>query len=287
MDKYDIAIVGSGVAGLSAAVNAKIRNKKIIIFGNAQLSYKLVKAPEINNYLGLYGITGEELRNKMKEHLNVMDIEVNYDKITAIYAMGEYFSLMGKEIMYEAKTVIIATGIEYGKTINGEEAFIGKGVSYCATCDAPLYKGKDVIVVAYDKEAIEEAKYLCEMVNKLYYIPLYKGDVQLPNNAEVVTKVPKEIKKEDLKMIISFGNEELKADGIFVLRDSVSPSNLVPGLEVIENHINVKRNMSTNLEGLFAAGDCTGKPYQYMKACGEGQVAALSAVSFLEKINDN
>lgn len=283
MERYDIAIVGSGVAGLSAAVNAKIRNKKFIIFGNDELSNKLVKAPEINNYLGLYGITGEELKNKMRDHLNQMNIEVNNDKINVIYAMGQYFSLMGREIMYESKTVIVATGIEFGKQIIGEEEYLGKGVSYCATCDAPLYKGKDVIVVAYDEKAIEEAKYLCEIVNKLYYIPLYKGDVQLPSNAEVVVKTPKEIKKEDIKMIVDFENEELKADGIFVLRESISPSNLVPGLEVIENHINVKRDMSTNLDGLFAAGDCTGKPYQYMKASGEGQVAALSAVSYLNK----
>lgn len=284
MDRYDMAIVGSGVAGLSAAVNAKIRNKNIIIFGNEELSIKLARAPEINNYLGLYGITGEELRNKMKEHLNVMNIEINHDKINAIYSMGEFFSLMGKDMMYEAKTVIIATGIEYSKPISGEEKFLGKGVSYCATCDAPLYKGKDVIVVAYNKDAVEEARYLCEMVNKLYYIPLYKDVVELPSNAEVIWKLPKEIKNEDLKMVLSFENEELKADGIFVLKDSVSPSNLVPGLNVTNDNIIVNRDMSTNLQGLFAAGDCTGKPYQYMKACGEGQVAALAAVSYLDKL---
>ena len=138
--RYDIAIVGSGPAGLSAEVNAKIRNKKIILFGNENLSNKLQKAPEINNYLGFYEISGEELKDKFKNHVDSMGIEITNHKITNIYAMGDYFALISGENMFEAITVILATGIQYGKPIKGEEEYLGRGVGYCATCDAPLYR---------------------------------------------------------------------------------------------------------------------------------------------------
>ena len=158
--RYDIAIVGSGPAGLSAAINAKIRNKNIIVFGTESLSNKLIKAPSIDNYLGFYEISGEELREKFQDHLDKMEIEITYKKINNIYAMGDYFALMSGDDMYEATTVILATGVEYGKPIKGEEEFLGKGVGYCATCDAPLYKGKVVAVVAGSQEEEAEADFL-------------------------------------------------------------------------------------------------------------------------------
>ena len=142
--RYDIAIIGSGPAGLSAAVNAKIRNNNFIIFGNKNLSTKIEKAPSIDNYLGLYGISGMDLKQHFVDHINSMDIEIDERKITNVYAMGDYFALMSGDDMYEATTVILATGVEYGKPIKGEEEFLGKGVGYCATCDAPLYKDKKV-----------------------------------------------------------------------------------------------------------------------------------------------
>ncbi len=141
-ERYDIAIIGSGPAGLSAALNAKIRNKKFILFGNNDLSTKLVKAPKVNNYLGFVGKDGMDLKNQFMGHLKEMDIEITEERINSIYAMGEYFALMVNEKMYEATSIIIATGIEYTKPMKGEEEFLGKGVGYCATCDAPLYKEK-------------------------------------------------------------------------------------------------------------------------------------------------
>ena len=123
--RYDIAIVGSGPAGLSAAINAKIRNKNIILFGNDNLSNKLIKAPSIDNYLGYYDISGEDLKNKFEEHIKNMEIEVVSKKINNIYAMGEYFALMSGDDMFEATTVILATGVEYGKPIKGDEEFLG------------------------------------------------------------------------------------------------------------------------------------------------------------------
>ena len=283
-DRYDIAIIGTGPAGLEAAINAKIRNKNIILFGNKDLSAKLIKAPKINNFLGFYDITGKELKNRFSEHIEAMGIDIVSEKINNIYAMGEYFALMVNEKMYEAKTVILATGIEYTKPLKGEEEFLGKGVGYCATCDAPLYKGKTVVIVGYNKESEEETNYVSELCGKTYYIPMYKGEYNLNPNVEIINSKPREIVGEDLVTKLILDKGEISTDGIFMLRDSVSPSQLVPGLEIEEGHIKVDRNMKTNIEGCYAAGDCTGKPYQYIKSAGEGLVAAASAVSYLDNL---
>ncbi|ENK0839074.1 NAD(P)/FAD-dependent oxidoreductase [Clostridium botulinum] len=281
--RYDIAIIGSGPAGLEAAINAKIRNKDIIIFGNKELSSKLVKAPKINNYLGFYNVSGNELKDKFVDHIDKMGIEITFERINNVYAMGEYFVLMVNEKMYEAKTVILSTGVEYGKALKGEEELLGKGVGYCATCDAPLYKNKTVAIIGYNKEAEEEANFVGELASKLYYIPMYKSDYELSEKVEVINDKPIEIVGEQHVEKLLLKDSQIKADGIFVLKDSVSPSQLVPGLEMEDEHIKVDRKMQTNISGCFAAGDCTGKPYQYIKSAGEGQIAALSAVSYLDK----
>ncbi|MBU3215773.1 NAD(P)/FAD-dependent oxidoreductase [Clostridium estertheticum] len=286
-ERYDIAIIGTGPAGLEAAINAKIRNKNIVIFGNKDLSPKLSKAAKVNNYLGLYNVTGIELKNKFADHIEDMGVEIVNEKINNVYAMGDYFALMVNEKVYEAKAIILATGIEYTKPLIGEEEFLGKGVGYCATCDAPLYKGKTVVIVGYNKESVEEANYVSELSGKTYYIPMYKGEYNLNENVEIINNKPLKIVGDDVvtKMILDQG--EIATDGIFMLRDSVSPSQLVPGIEIENGHIKVNRDMKTNIEGCYAAGDCTGTPYQYMKSAGEGLVAALSAVSYVDKLHEN
>ena len=284
MERYDIAIVGSGPAGLSAALNAKIRNKKFIVFGNKNLTNKLVKAPKVNNYLGLYGMNGEEIKNKFQEHLDAMDIKVTSERVNNIYAMGDYFALMVNEKMYEAKSLILATGMEYTKAINGELEFLGKGVGYCATCDAPLYKGKVVTIIGYNKEAEEEARYVSELASKLYYIPMYKAEYELNDNIEVINDKPVEIIGDIKVNKLKLQNSDLETDAVFVLKDTISPGQLVPGLEIEDGHIKVDREMKTNIEGCFAAGDCVGKPYQYIKSAGEGNIAALSSVKYLDNL---
>ena len=159
-NRYDIAIIGSGPAGLSAAVNANIRNKNIILFGNTELSHKLIKAPKINNYLGFHDITGLELKEKFQHHIEEMAIHLTDEKVNTVYAMGDYFVLQVNEKMYEATSVVIATGMEFTRPLKGEAEFLGKGVGYCATCDAPLYKNKTVSIVAYNKDGEEEANFV-------------------------------------------------------------------------------------------------------------------------------
>ncbi|MBC5996931.1 NAD(P)/FAD-dependent oxidoreductase [Romboutsia ilealis] len=288
--RYDIAIVGSGPAGLSAAINAKIRNKNIILFGNENLSNKLTKAPSIDNYLGFYDISGVELKDKFLEHVKNLDIDICEKRINNIYSMGDYFALMSGDSMYEATTVILATGVEYGKPIKGEEEFLGKGVGYCATCDAPLYRDKKVAIIGYNKESEEEANFLSEIASKTYFIPMYKneslmrGNHELDTSIEVINDRPIQIQGETLVNKVSFKEKDIDVDGVFVIKDSASLKSLVPGLETDGPHVIVDINMKTNIDGCFACGDCAGKPYSYIKSAGQGQIAALNAVSYLDKL---
>lgn len=288
--RYDIAIVGTGPAGLSAAINAKIRNKNIIVFGNENLSNKLTKAPSIDNYLGFYDISGVDLKDKFLEHVKSLDIEICEKRINNIYSMGDYFALMSSDSMYEATTVILATGVEYGKPIKGEEEFLGKGVGYCATCDAPLYRDKKVAIIGYNKESEEEANFLSEIASKTYFIPMYKneslmrGNHELDTSIEVINDRPIQIQGETLVNKVSFKEKDIDVDGVFVIKDSASLKSLVPGLYTDGPHVIVDINMKTNIEGCFACGDCTGKPYSYIKSAGQGQIAALNAVSYLDKL---
>lgn len=284
-ERYDIAIIGSGPAGISAALNAKIRKKKFIIFGNKELTPKLAKAHEINNYLGFYRKSGKEIQEEFLNHLKEMDINITEEKINNVYAMGDYFALMVNEKMYEATTVILATGVQYGKLFTGEERLLGKGVGYCATCDAPLYKGKVVTIVSYNKHEEAEANFIATIASKVYYIPMYEEQVEVDDSIEIIKDTPVEIIGEDKVSKLKLKNSEIETDGIFILRDSISPGQLVPGLTIADNHIEVDRLMKTNINGCFAAGDVVGKPYQYIKAAGEGNIAALSAVSYIDSIS--
>ncbi|MEG1410402.1 MAG: NAD(P)/FAD-dependent oxidoreductase [Terrisporobacter sp.] len=282
-ERYDIAIIGSGSAGLSAALNASIRKKNFIIFGTKELSTKLVKAHKVNNYLGFYGKSGAEIRDEFAKHLEDMNIDIEEEKINNIYSMGDYFALMGTNKTYEASSIILATGVNFGKPFKGEEEFLGRGVGYCATCDAPLYKDKVVTIISYNKHEEAEANFISSIASKVYYMPMYKEEVEVDSNIEIIKDIPIEIVGEQFVNKLILKNSEIETDGIFILRDSISPGQLVPGLELDGNHVAVDRLMKTNLPGCFAAGDIVGVPYQYIKAAGEGNVAALSAASYLDE----
>lgn len=281
--RYDIAIVGSGPAGLSAAINAKVRNKEILVFGSHDLSGKLAKAHGVNNYLGMFGKTGEEMVEAFQQHIDAMGIQVTEEKVTNVYASGGYYTLLTKEGMYEANALILTSGVNFGKPYVGEKEFLGKGVSYCATCDAMFYRGKTAAVIGYRKEDEEEAEFLAQVAAKVYYLPMYQDEVQLSDSIEVIHDKVQEITGDQKVEKLVLKNGELEVDGVFILRESVAADQLVPGLATEESHVCVDRSMKTNLPGCFAAGDIVGKPYQYIKAAGEGNVAALSAVSYLDE----
>lgn len=284
MERYDIAIIGTGPGGLEAAITAKIRNKNILLIGNKNLSLKVEKAHTIKNYLGIPDAAGEDLTVRFKKHLADMEIEITEDKISSVYAMGDYFALQGADVMYEAETVILATGVVLGTPYPGENEYLGKGVSYCATCDAPLYRGKTAAVLGFSPKEEAEAAFLGEVCEKVYYFPQYKEPVELSkDNIEICMDKPKEIKGEMTVNTLVTEGGEVSVDGVFILRESVAPSQLVPGLLTEDNHVKVNRKLETSIPGCFACGDITGTPYQYIKAAGEGNVAALSAVAYLDE----
>lgn len=284
---YDIAIIGAGPAGLSAALNSKIRNKSVILLGKD--SEKLVKTEKIANYLGFKDITGAELNKNFKNSLEGYEIKMDTRKVKTIYAMGDFFAIeIENEIdMVEARSVILATGIELKKDLKNEEKFFAKGVNYCATCDAALYRGKKVVVLGYNDESVAEANFTSEIVGSLVFVNMTGKEVSLNEGIELIEgEIPVGFEGSDRaeKLVFKSGRE-IKADGFFIEKDSSKAERLVPGIKMEENHILVGRDLSTSIKGLFAAGDITGKPYQIMKAVGEGQVAALGVASYLSKNN--
>lgn len=285
MERFDIAIIGTGPAGLEAAITAKVRNKSVLLLGSKSSSDKVSKAHTIQNYLGLPDIPGDKMAQTFLDHAASMGVEITEDKVNAVYAMGSYFALQCHGGDYEASSVIVAAGMTAMKPFPGEMENLGRGVSYCATCDAALYKGKTAIILAYSQEDEEEAEFLSERAEKVYYLPQYEYAGSLGGNIEV----HKDIKATSIEMadgqaVLNTEAEPFKADGIFILRQQIAPSQLVPGLAMDGNHVKVDRSMATNIKGLFACGDITGTPYQYIKAAGEGNVAALSAVSYLNEL---
>ncbi len=280
--RYDIVIIGAGPAGMEAAITAKIRNKKILLVGNAGGSTKVQKAHETLNYLGLPQISGEEMQARFAKHLEQMEISITPGKISSAYPMGDYFSLQFDADIIESKALILACGVNFGTPFPGEAEFLGRGVSYCATCDAALYKGKSAIVVAYAKDEEKEAAFLAERANKVFYLPQYKGEVAFEAaNIEVIQDKPLSVQGKMKADTLVCAGGSYSADGIFFLREAVAPDRLVPGLEMDGKHVKVDRKMATSIKGCFACGDITGTPYQYIKSAGEGNVAALSAVDYL------
>ena len=201
--------------------------------------------------------------------------------------MGDYFAIILKgDKMIEATSVIVATGIELKKDLIGEDRFFGKGVSYCATCDASFYKGKKVVLIGYNEESVEEANYTSEVVDKLIYVNMYKENPELNEDIEVINgEVPVEFVGEKNPTKLKFkSGKEIEADGFFIIRDSAKPERLVPSIKTDNEHIIIDKNCRTNIRGLYAAGDVAGRPYQINKAAGEGQVAALDAAKYISLI---
>jgi len=281
---FDVAVIGCGPAGLSAAVNAKIRNKTVVIYGGEFCSPKMYASPQINNYLGFPAITGKELRENFLEHVRQMGLFVTQARVDGVFPEGDIFNIMIKNEFFPARSVIIATGVTHAKYLPGEQELLGSGVGYCATCDGPLYKGKDIAIIGYTREGEEEANFLAEICRTVYYLPLHQERGHLDERIRVVGGKPKAISGEDHVTHLVTTEGKLPVSAVFLIREVTPVQELVPGLALADNVITVNRNMETNIPGIYAAGDCTGAPYQLAKAAGEGQVAALGAVRYLDSL---
>ncbi|MBQ3558897.1 MAG: NAD(P)/FAD-dependent oxidoreductase [Agathobacter sp.] len=280
--RYDCIIIGSGPAGLSAAINLKTYQKNFLWFGNASLSEKVQKAEKVVNYPGMPEITGQELAEAFVEHKESQGLEILDKIVSSIYDMGGYYNVMAENQFYETDTIILAMGVVAANQYAGEAEFVGRGVSYCATCDGMLYKGKTIAVVATSERFEHEIEFLADLAEKVYLFPYYKDCRIERENVEFIKKPIKEVKGGfRAEQLVLGDGTELGVDGIFIMRNAIAPTTLLNKLEVVDGHIEVNRQMETNIKGVFAAGDCTGKPYQYAKAVGEGNVAAHSVIEYL------
>lgn len=280
-DLVDIIIIGAGPAGLSAAVNALTRGKTVRIFSNKE-NY-LSKAERVDNHLGFYHVSGKELMDKFKEHAQAMGIKIEEGMVINILPLGESFMVNINGEISESKKIILAMGISKVKELPGEAKLLGNGVSYCATCDGMLYRGKNAVVWDQSKDAWEEANFLKSIGVNVTFISKKSQPENLSNDVKFITGSITEIIGENTVEAINTGKEIINTDAVFMLRDAVAPAALIEGLELDGNFINVDKNMETNISGVYAAGDITGKPLQLSKAVSEGLIAAQHAALQIDK----
>lgn len=283
---FDVAIIGSGPAGISSAINCKIRNKSIVLFGQNELSHKVEISEKINNYPGLPNISGKELNAKMREHLDSMGIEITEERITGIYNMKGKFTLLANRKMFEARSVILCLGAETIKPLPNERELLGRGVSYCATCDGMLYKDKKIAVFCDNADGEEEVEYLSDLASEVYYSHKFTSKIDKANVTHLKSRITAVIGDGKVSGIELADGSKLDVDGVFFIKQAVSADVLLNKLEVQNGSIVVDKNMKTSIDGCFAAGDCTGTPYQISKAVGEGNIAAHSAVKYLSELDN-
>ena len=271
----DIAIVGAGPAGYSAAITARKRDKSVVVIG--QNTGWLSRAECVANYPGLPNISGHDLLEAMARQARELGAELRPGVVHQIVSMGDSFALSLGADFVQAKRIILCTGAKQPKLLPGENELLGRGVSYCGTCDGMLYRGRRVAVVAQGPEAVSEANFLAGLCSEVVYFGA--KDDALDPKIVVSGQKPEAILGESAVSGLKAGGEALPFDGVFIFRDAAALSTLLPGLEMDGAFIRVDRRMQTSLPGVFAAGDCTGLPLQVAKAVGEGCVAAISAAT--------
>lgn len=278
---YDCIIIGSGAAGVSAALTLKALKINFLWLGNPGLSIKIRSAEKINNYPGLNNVTGEEMRAAFAAHIKSADILITEGKANGVYPTDGGYSVLCGQTSYEGRTVILATGVETFKPVKGESEYLGRGVSYCAVCDGFLYKGKTIAVYCESEEEVKEAMLLGGYAANVYLFCPEKIAVSAPNIKRVGSLI-KEIKGDMRVRSVVYGGGELEVDGVFMLKQSFGAGTVVYGIKTEDGAVVVNRDCETSLPGVFAAGDCTGRPYQYAKAVGEGNVCAYSVNRYLK-----
>lgn len=282
--KYDIVVIGGGPAGLSAAVQARVRNKSVLVVSSPSADLPLARAERIDNYLGLPGLSGREMVEQFEKHAQMLGVERRTGRaLNAMPMDGGFFVAVDSDVV-EGGALVLATGVGQGPALPGELEHLGAGVSYCATCDGMLYRGKEITVVGLAADAPAEANWLREIGCKVTYVGPGQPDGLRPDIPAVKAgkvEILGEQKVEGLRA----GSAVIPCEGVFILRSSMAPTDLLPGLELEGNYLRVDRNMATNIPGVFAAGDCTGLPLQVSKAVGEGQVAGHRAAEYLEHLD--
>ena len=277
---YDVLILGSGPAGLAAAIAARGRDKSVLVIGNPWQDSPLAKAERVDNYPGLPGRTGLELLEEFHRHAERAGAEFVVGKALSLLVWNGFSVTVGSQV-YQGKALILAPGVVRAVKYPGETEYLGRGVSYCATCDGMLYRNRPVTVVGLAPDAPQEANYLKNLGCQVVYVSPLRPD-GLDGDIPCVQAGKLAVKGEQTVTGLEADGALLPCAGVFILRRAVAPTDLLPALEMEEGLIRVDRRMATNIPGVFAAGDCTGGPLQVSKAVGEGHVAALSACEYLD-----
>lgn len=273
----DVIIVGGGIAGYSAALTAKNLKLNYLWVGDKNFGKKTAKAEYVRNYPAFQG-DGAEFIRALGAQKEAEGIVLTEKRIDAVYKEKNGFLLTAGDESFRSRTVILATGVELSASIGDE--FLGRGVSYCAVCDGALYKNKRIAAVLYAREEQEEAEYLASFASEVLLFT--RGQIFCKaKNIRVLNEIPKAVGGGFRVEKIVTDRSEYAVDGVFLLGKTAPPSALCGGLKTEGAHVAVGRDLATNLAGLFAAGDITGKPYQFIKAAGEGCTAAYSAKAYL------
>ena len=265
---FDVLIIGGGAAATSAAMTLKNRGKRTAVVANKAETGSLYKAEQITNYPGLPPMSGAEMTELFHRQLLETGATLIEGRALSVLPMEDSFGVAVGSDYYMARSIILTAGITREKLYPGEAEFLGRGVSYCATCDGMLYRGKTVAVVGAGEEAAQDADFLEGIGCTVLRFPK-NGRYEVSGGMKADT--------------LTFAGEAHKVDCVFIIKDTVSVTQLVPGLTYENGGIVVDRKMATAVPGVFAAGDCTGKPLQLAKAVGEGNVAALSACDYIDK----
>ena len=292
LEPVDVAVIGSGPAGHSAAINAINRGRSaVIISGDYRDSY-LYKAATVENMPGMPGKSGAELLEAFRSHaLSMGTVEIRGQvqlimPLPADEGTNLFQIAYGNNIMM-ARSVILTVGASSFKPYPGEARLLGRGVSYCATCDGMLYRGKTTAVIAKAPDSLEEAEHLAKIGCRVHFfasepdLKKWADRLSAGNFEQTTAAASFEVKGEDKVSALVADGVCVPVDGVFILRSSIAPDALLPGIETKDGYIGVNRSQETSVPGVFAAGDCSGKPLQIAKALGEGLVAALSADAFL------
>ena len=278
---YDVIVIGSGPAGITAAIYAKRRSLSILVISKGMGA--LQKAEKIDNYYGFEsGISGKELyENGIKQAKN-LGIDFIEDEVINIEYINQ-FTIETVNSKYEAKAVILATGVSRNvPNIKGIKEFEGKGVSYCAVCDSFFYKGKDVAVLGDGNYAIHEFETLKPIASSVTI--LTNGNTMVENrdsSIEVNSKKIREFRGDTKLEEVEFEDNTIQnLNGVFIAMGTASSSDLARkiGARIENNNIIVNENMETTVPGLFACGDCTGGLLQISKAVYEGAKAGLAVL---------
>ena len=278
---YDLIVLGAGPAGLSAAITARGRNKQVLVVGNRWQDSPLARAKRIDNYLGLPSCTGAELLTQFQRHAEEAGVDFVTGRVISLIEWEGFALTVGSDV-YQGKALILAPGVVRQTKYPGEETYLGRGVSYCATCDGLLYRGKSVAVVGRSKDAPREAAYLNSLGCQVVYVAPRQPE-DLDPAIPFVKAAHVTVQGEEMVTGLGVNDDTLPVNGVFILRDALAPTDLLPDLELRNGAIAVDREMATSLPGVFAAGDCTGGPLQVAKAVGEGHTAGLSAAEYVDR----